>query len=144
VHAVLAFTGHVEATQQALNGALVGADEDSKQYWMAVVRLARDHKDETAHSILKSLSSLALPDLVRRSAAQHLERVNQDSYIPPSLDEDNMLWADMLVTKSLQRAVAQEERWRRDRRRLSAQLKAIARVSVLGVVLILIGIDQPP
>jgi len=49
---VFAFTGRIEHVQQLVDGPLVGLDEESKTYWIAVARLRRDGNDEAARSML--------------------------------------------------------------------------------------------
>ena len=147
---VFAYTGREEGVQQLLAGPLSRIEDDSKNYWLAVAKLRKDHNDETAHSMLKTLSEAGLRDRLRRGAAQLVELVSQNAYVPPSLGEENARTVDALVKGPVDRAplvkgpldrtLSWEEFWQQYKRRMRARLIPTACFLVIGLMLIVISI----
>ena len=85
---VLAFTGGVERVQQLLDGPLSAIGDESKTYWLAVVRVRRDPNDNAGRSMLRELSAGSIQDGVARSAARHLRQASEGRNVSLSLSDD--------------------------------------------------------
>ena len=133
---VFACTGRVEGAQRLLSGPLAGFDDESKRYWSAVAALGQDHTDEAARAVLDTLVKESARERLRRSAAQHLERVTRQDYVPAPLDNENARAVNALVKGALDQAIARQERRKRyERRPTWPRTRALLILILLGITM---------
>jgi len=128
---VFAFTGRIERVQQLVDGPLVGLDEESKIYWIAVARLRRDRNDEAARSMLRKLSETGTGDGVRRSAAQQLRRAIQEMSMSLSLIGESERAVDAMSPMDGSR-VEQLQQWAKRSRK--ARMRAALLLLLMAII----------